>query len=374
MKKESRSFISKILSVIAIGIVMGISFFAVAISMFAVTMTSELWHMAVIIPSVIVEYFILTAAHECGHLFFGLISGYRFSSYRIGGLMWIKLPDGIKLCRMSIAGTGGQCLMTPPEAKNGKIPVFLYNFGGSFVNFILAAVMFAIYFASAKLPILPQIMIMGGTISLIMAFLNGVPMKVGGISNDGMNAFSLRKNTYANEAFNKQLLINAEQTRGTRLSDMPKEWFELSLDADMNNPICATIPAFYCNRLMDQGRFDDTEKSILALINGNNGLLGMYRGMLISDLIYCLLLKGENDKASKYYTKEQRTFMNALRGLPGILRTEYALAVCKIEGAQNAEKIKKLFNKTIKKYPYPSDAELEQKLIALIEEKTKIEK
>ena len=374
MKKESRSFISKILSVIAIGIVMGISVFAVAISMLAVTMSSELWHMAVIIPTVVIEYFILTAAHESGHLIFGIISGYSFSSYRIGGLMWVKHPEGVKLCRMSIAGTGGQCLMIPPESKDGKIPVFLYNIGGAFVNLILAAVMFVVYFATAELPILPQIMAMGGTISLIMAVLNGFPMKVGGISNDGMNALSLRKDIHANEAFNKQLLINAEQTKGTRLSDMPIEWFELSEGADMNNSLCATIPAFYCNRLMDQGRFDDTEKSILALINGNNGLLGMYRGMLISDLIYCLLLKGENDKASKYYTKEQRTFMNALRGLPGILRTEYALAVCKIEGAQNAERIKKLFNKTIKKYPYPSDAELEQKLIALIEEKTKIEK
>ena len=371
MKKESRSFISKILSFVALGVMVGISIVAVAASMLVVTLKSELWHMAIILPAVILEYFILTAIHEGGHLLFGLISGYRFSSYRIGGLMWIKLPDGIKLRRMSIAGTGGQCLMIPPKQKNGKIPVFLYNLGGAFANLVMAIILFAACFALKKLPILPEIMIMGGTISLIMAVFNGLPLKVGGIANDGMNALSLRKDVYANEAFNKQLLINAEQTRGTRLSDMPTEWFELSEGADMNNPLCATIPAFYCNRLMDEGRFDETEKSIIALINGDNGLMGMYRGLLISDLIYCLLLKGEKDRAAKYYTKEQRSFMNALRGLPGILRTEYALAICEIEGSQSAKKIKKGFDKTIKKYPYQSDAELEKRLISLIEEKEK---
>ena len=139
----------------------------------------------------------------------------------------------------------------------------------------------------------------------------------------------------------------------------------------MDNPLCATIPAFYCNRLMDEERFEETEKSIISLINGDNGLMGMYRGMLISDLIYCLLLKGERDRAARYYTKEQRSFMKALSGLPGILRTEYALSICEVEGAQNAEKIKKSFDQTIKKYPYPSDAELEKRLISLIDKNVK---
>ena len=120
---------------------------------------------------------------------------------------------------------------------------------------------------------------------------------------------------------------------------------------------------------MDEGKFDETEKSIVELINGNNGLMGMYRGMLISDLIYCLLLKGENARAARYYTKEQRTFMNALKKIPGILRTEYALAICKIDGAHDAEKIKRNFDKVVKKYPYPTDAALERRLISLIEEK-----
>lgn len=41
--------------------------------------------------------------HEAGHLLFGRMTGYRFSSFRIGSLMWIK-EDG-RLCfrRLSVA-------------------------------------------------------------------------------------------------------------------------------------------------------------------------------------------------------------------------------------------------------------------------------
>ena len=180
--------------------------------------------------------------------------------------------------------------MIPPKQKNGKIPVFLYNLGGAFVNLVFAILLFFAAYFSKSIIIFPQIFVMGGAISLIMAVFNGLPMKIGGIANDGMNAFALRKDIHANEAFHKQLLINAAQTNGVRLSNMPTEWFALPKSADMNNPICASIPVFYCNRLFDEERFDEAENAIFALINSDNGLIGMYRGMLISDFIYCLLL------------------------------------------------------------------------------------
>lgn len=63
--------------------------------------------------------------HEAGHLVFGLLSGYKFSSFRIFSFMWIKENGKIKLKRLSIAGTGGQCLMVPPDMTEGKFPVSL---------------------------------------------------------------------------------------------------------------------------------------------------------------------------------------------------------------------------------------------------------
>ena len=62
--------------------------------------------------------------HEAGHLLFGLFTGYSFSSFRIFSWMWVKEEEGIRFRHLSIAGTGGQCLLAPPELVAGKIPRF----------------------------------------------------------------------------------------------------------------------------------------------------------------------------------------------------------------------------------------------------------
>lgn len=74
--------------------------------------------------------------HESGHLVFGLFTGYKFSSFRIFSFMWVKENGKVRLRRLSIAGTGGQCLMSPPDMVEGRIPVVLYNLGGSFMNIL----------------------------------------------------------------------------------------------------------------------------------------------------------------------------------------------------------------------------------------------
>ena len=83
--------------------------------------------------------------HEAGHLIFGLLSGYRFSSFRIGSFMWIKEDEHLKIKRLSIAGTGGQCLLVPPEPSDGKTPFALYNLGGSIANLVFALIFFVLY-------------------------------------------------------------------------------------------------------------------------------------------------------------------------------------------------------------------------------------
>ena len=83
-----------------------------------------------------VAIFMQLMIHEAGHLVFGLLSGYKFSSFRIFSFMWIKEGEKIKLRRLSIAGTGGQCLMSPPDMVDGRIPLVLYNLGGSLMNMI----------------------------------------------------------------------------------------------------------------------------------------------------------------------------------------------------------------------------------------------
>ena len=94
----------------------------------------------------LVSIFLHIIIHEGGHLVCGLLSGYKFVSFRVGSLMLMKSNGKYMIKKFHIPGTGGQCLMSPPDMKDGKIPLVLYNLGGSFINIILGVLFGVGYF------------------------------------------------------------------------------------------------------------------------------------------------------------------------------------------------------------------------------------
>ncbi len=314
-----------------------------------------------IIIGIVLAFYFSIIVHEGGHLVFGLLSGYRFSSFRIGSLMWIKQEGGIKCRRLTIKGTGGQCLMTPPEEKNGKTPVVLYNLGGVLMNVIWSAILALLYFLMPYVVILSEVLIIGAVLSLIIALTNGIPLAPGGMPNDGMNAYYLAGNKSAAIAFRNQLLMNAEQAKGASLSDMPDEWFSLPEDADMQNVHCASIAVFAASRTMESMDFTAAESEIKTLLASDTKMASIHRNLLACDLVYCrLVLDGTRAEISSLLTIEQQKFMQSMKNFPSVLRTEYVVALIRDKNTEKAEKIKQNFKKTIKTYPYPQDAETER--------------
>lgn len=145
--------------------------------------------------------FIQIIVHEMGHLAFGLATGYKFSSFRIGSIMIKKENEKFKLCKYSLAGTGGQCLMSPPDLVDGQMPVILHNFGGCIFNLIISALFCIDAYVHREEPIEFIIYTCMVIIGIAFALTNGIPMQVGPVSNDGYNALSLGKNPKAMRAF-----------------------------------------------------------------------------------------------------------------------------------------------------------------------------
>lgn len=311
--------------------------------------------------------FLHTIIHEAGHLIFGLISGYQFSSFRIFSFMWLKEEGTIRLRRLSIAGTGGQCLMTPPEMKDGKIPVMLYNFGGVILNVIVSilSIVIAVITFESRWSLFGVLMAVEG---IMLALLNGIPLKMGGINNDGYNAFSMMKNEDAMRAFWTQMMVNDQQARGVRLKDMPEEWFEVPSDQLMKNGIISTIGVFACNRLMDMGKFEEAEVLMKHLLEIDSGIVDVYRNLMTGDRIYIELI-GENrrDVLDGLCTKEWKKFQTQMKNFPSVIRTKYAYALLSEKHVEEAEKIKAQFEKVAKTYPYPSDIQSERELIEIAE-------
>lgn len=319
-----------------------------------------------------ISIFFQLIIHEAGHLIFGLMTGYSFSSFRIMSFMWVKEKNKIKLKRLTLAGTGGQCLMSPPELVEGKIPVALYNLGGSIMNIITGFVFLGLYFVFQNIPFLSMVMLMMMSVGFILAIMNGVPMRMGIIDNDGYNAFALSRNSDALRSFWIQMKANEQLTKGIRLRDMPDEWFAVPSDEEMKNSMVAVMGVFACSRMMETQKFDQAYKLMTHLLEIDSAIVGLHRSLLVCDCAYCELI-GENrsDVLEQLFTKKQKKFMKQMKKYPSVLRTEYSYALLSEEDFVKAESIKVRFENCAKSYPYPSDIKAEQELMDIAEQKSK---
>lgn len=125
--------------------------------------------------------------HEGGHLLFGLMSGYKFVSFRVLSFMLVRVDGKMQFKRMSIAGTGGQCLLDPPDMVDGHLPYVAYNLGGVILNLVTAAIFGAIAPALRGHDLAFLVFRMLAVIGVAFAVLNGLPI-ASAMSNDGNNA------------------------------------------------------------------------------------------------------------------------------------------------------------------------------------------
>lgn len=308
--------------------------------------------------------------HEAGHLVFGLLTGYKFSSFRIGSFMLVKEQGKSKIKRMSLAGTGGQCLMSLPELIGGKIPFVLYNLGGALFNFVAGALSFLLYPLFKSTQYISLLFMLNGIIGIAYALMNGIPMHIGPVDNDGFNTLSLSKNGEALRAFWVQLSVASENAKGARLKDLPDDWFYMPSDEGMKNSMVAVTGVFTCNRLMDLHEFDDAYEKMNNILEVDTAIVGLHRGLLNCDCIYLELI-GENrkDHAEALRDKQQIKFMKAMKNFPTILRTEYAYSLLAKKDDAKAEKIKAIFEKQSITYPHKGDIESERELMQIAKDK-----
>ena len=326
----------------------------------------ELFSLACLFVGMYVAIFVQLIIHEAGHFVFGLLSGYKFSSFRIFSFMWVKEDEKIRLRRLSIAGTGGQCLMSPPDMIDGKIPLVLYNLCGSLMNVIVSVIFLVLYLAFKDVPFVSVMLLMCIIIGVVIAIMNGVPLRMGTVDNDGYNAFSLTRNREAMRSFWIQMKVNELLSKGIRLKDMPEEWFTVPSDEAMKNSMVVVMGIFACNRLMDKQDFREADKLMEHIMRIESGMVGLHRSLMVCDRIYIeLITENRKDVIEGMLTKEQKKFMKQMKKFPSVLRTEYAIALLHDRDAENAEKIKLLFEKSAKSYPYQNDVESERELMEI---------
>lgn len=322
----------------------------------------------VMLGGLYLAFFLQIILHEGGHLVCGLLTGYQFVSFNVFGLIWQKGPDGkLRMGRMQIAGAGGQCLMAPPAYNGGDFPFTLYNLGGVLANLLTAAV-FGLLAWAVPVMWLRILLIMETVVGVAFALMNGLPVPVAAIQNDGKNLLCIRKDEHARRAFWVQMAIAAEMARGVRLKSMPEEWFAAFPAAAMDNPIVSAVAVMNTSRRMDELNFAAAETEIRALLAREKGILGLYKMTMGCDGAVCELIAGRPaDLTESLSTKENQQLMKAMKAHPTILRTQYALALLKDSDPAKAEKLLAAFETAAKKHPNPQEIDGEREILLAIQ-------
>ena len=309
--------------------------------------------------------------HEAGHLLFGLMSGYRFLSFRIGSFMWVKREEKLRLYRYQLAGTGGQCLMAPPHLEQGeKKPYVLYNLGGSLINFGVALLCVLIAIGLPVPNLIELFLYEMAIVGVAFALMNGVPLRMGMVDNDGYNAISMGKNPETLEAFYLQLRVNEEYLLGKKLNDMPQEWFYMPKGEALNNTMIAGVGVYYCNRLMEAELFEEADATMEELMKQSAKMIGIHRQMLKMDQLYCELIgKCRIERIEALRDKELLSLMKSMKGNPSVLRTHFAYALIIEKDIKKVEKLQQQFEKMAAKYPYERSIESERALMEKVRER-----
>lgn len=357
---------------------------------------------AVMVLSVFISFFLHIILHEGGHLVCGLLSGYRFVSYRAGSIIWVKQGKQIVRKKFSIPGTGGQCLLDPPEPEeDGSFPSLLYNLGGGLSNLLFcAAAILVLAVWGERGSLLTAALVPFIVFGIYLGAANLIPLKIGGIANDGYNIRTFRADRESAWAFWVQLRINKlQQTDGMRLSEMPEEYFAVPEDVaapkagqedvaggtpaekdtdgtgkeaagtdslKVGNPLVDAARILKLQRMIDEKHFEEADLYGRQLLKSQK-LLGLYRNMISQELLF-LELTGpcREEEVERLYSPALKKYFKTVSCYPGVHRVMYAYAVRYSHDEAQAEKEKKAFEKAVKNYPSPGEIRTEQELMEVI--------
>lgn len=311
--------------------------------------------------------FIQIIIHEAGHFLFGKLSGYKLVSFRIGRFVFVEDEGRIKLKRFKIAGTGGQCLMMPPGSSGNGFPYALYNLGGSIANMLTGIILLSIYLAFPDMVYISSFTAILATIGITFALMNGIPVRFGGMANDGFHAYSLGKDAQSRRAFWLQLYINGLLASGIRLRDMPEEWFELDENADLGNPLVCCIGVYRCSYLYDRKQFGEARELCEFLLDKATGMLRIHRKEILCELMF-LEAVGEcrKEEIERIYNQELKKYVASTSSYASRRRLLYAYELLVHNDADEARRQLSRFELAARRHPYTAEIESERELIEFV--------
>ena len=259
---------------------------------------------AMTIILICVAFFLQLIIHEGGHLVAGLLTGYRFVSFRVLNWLLIRKDDRLQWRNFELAGTGGQCLLAPPDKPLDQIDTRWYNAGGVLAN-VITTVLAIVLMYTVDMPFwLHALMFLMTFIGVSFALLNGIPMKVGGVANDGLNLFQMEKDQPAKLCFCNILDVNARGQEGEPYTEMPERLFAMPDPFDWENALHVGSVLLSVTRMMAFHRWEDAYQLLTKAHDNKDSYMRLYQLEIENMMTQVCFFTGRDDEARKHYSKE----------------------------------------------------------------------
>ncbi len=313
-----------------------------------------------------VVFMLSVPLHEAGHLVFGLATGYELVSFRVGKTIWIKRDGKLVRGRCQVAGTAGQCLMSPPGQPDGACPYVLYNLGGALFNLLGGMLLLLIAFA---LPSLAGFLCASASLTnLFMGLINLLPLP--DVCNDGVNLLALRKSAEARRAFWITLEANARLACGERPRDLPAGWTEPLPDFTNHTPaLTFGLLVLEAARRMDAGDYEETIALLNKLLEFPQVVPAQKLAAEGDILLLTLLTKGPGPETGKLCAPKLLAALRAGKTSPPSQCALYAAARLQTGSEKDAQRARAALEKALLTHPYPGESELYRELFDAVDRK-----
>ena len=257
----------------------------------------------------VVAFILHIIIHEGGHLVAGLLTGYRFVSFRIFSLTLIRKDGRYQWRNFSLGGTGGQCLMAPPLRPLEEIDTRWYNLGGVLANIVVSTLALVLMLCF-DFPDWAEIFLMALTFfGYLLALINGIPMKLSGVNNDGYNLLFLEKTPDDKRRLCQMLEANANIQNGMQPKEMPDEMFPAEEQVNWKDGLQVNWQLMVVARLENQHRWEEAYALLQEGLAQKQHIAALFQQELTLEMVFVCLATGRIEEARQLYTKRLRKYV-----------------------------------------------------------------
>lgn len=287
-----------------IAVIDGESITTVAREIFSKFSLQDVLEIAWMLIAVLIAFILNVVLHEGGHLVAGLLTGYRFVSFRFLNSTLIRRDGRLQWRNFELAGTGGQCLMAPPDRPLEQIDTRWYNAGGVLANILIVVISALLLWAFDLPDWLDELLVMMIILGLFIGLGNGIPLKMGGVANDGLNLLQLEKDIPGKQCFCNILEMNARNQEGEPYQNMPEHLFNLPEPIDWKNSMHVGAVLMTATRMMALHQWDEAYQLLAEALSHKDNYMKLYQLEVESMMTLTCIASGRVEEARQHYNKD----------------------------------------------------------------------